>query len=121
MYVNNSDLKPLFDAIVSRAQTLKRATRMTKEGRVCAYRQDLQDEGLACFIGELIPDEYYTPELEELDPCSSEIMQLIGLSRDNMRHRMFVRWVRGIHDFEDESTWAKSLAKLRIAFGLRRR
>lgn len=43
----------------------------------CAYRGE---EGRKCIVGQLIDDEYYVPEMEEIDIYESRVQKAVGKS-----------------------------------------
>jgi len=76
---------------------------------VCRYRSD---SGLACFVGCIIPDELYSPEMEG---CSVD--QLIACGRfpeaaEMLRpHRGMLKVLQGIHDWLLPDAWLSEIAK----------
>lgn len=77
---------------------------------VCAYRGD---NGMMCAAGILIPDELYSPEMENKPWLSmTDDFEL------NIGHRRFIQDLQSIHDHYDPPQWEAQLKALATTEGL---
>lgn len=104
----------VFDKVVEHALTQKQQARGKAGGQmeICMYRTP---EGLKCFIGALIPDEEYTPELEgrEVDQLLSSdrfgltVLPIVGVDREEAVK--FYLELQRIHDERKPEQWPELL------------
>lgn len=94
-------LQQIFNIVWERAKD----TRVAEEEDSCLYRTK---SGLACFIGQCIPDKLYTPEMEGY---LSHIGIELPLDKRYTWDRFIVelRELQDIHDSKDPSLWNKYL------------
>lgn len=86
----------IFDKVWEYAKTMERPSNIVVEG-LCMYRGP---GGNKCFVGILIPDEVYSPDMEGLPArdlifAFREVMESIGLSND---HVLFLTDLQEVHD-----------------------
>lgn len=104
-----------FDIVVAHARAQGCRSVDTERSMACLYRGP---NGTKCFIGALIPDELYKPEMEyqsfyevirdfpELDPI------LGGLSKNLLDRLQYT------HDYKEVCEWEKELQDTAVRFGL---
>lgn len=77
-----------------------------------AYRSK---NGLACAVGILIKDEYYSPRIEGKDFINNSVMQILEDSEVNMRDtnvKRLLRELQSLHDDFPLSEWERELQNL---------
>src|SRR5574343_435632 len=83
----------------------------------CRYRAP---NGKACFLGVLIPDDKYTPEMEYAGSiaCNETVLQFFGMSHcsENRNDIQFLYNLQRIHDFSDPNLWEQELSKIAIEY-----
>lgn len=85
----------------------------------CRYRGE---DGTKCAIGILIKDEFYTPEIEDLNMRSDTVRKIVRLSLGVSRLGVGVADLLGclqqVHDGEDPKFWPEDLRSTAMEFGL---
>ena len=102
------DRQKTYDTI--KAHAIKQGKKSTN-GNICLYRDQ---DGLKCFIGAIIPDELYNPDME-----GNDIYRLATWKQyDNIREYLnitagddinFLMNVQSIHDTFPVEAWVKML------------
>jgi len=107
-------LQEVFDKVVQHARTQGKQA-ITSRGQ-CRYRTP---DGLKCFIGALIPDEVYGPDMERMRVCA--LMEI-----DPDISRMFeginpyqLDQLQRIHDEQSPDRWEGYLQSYAIRWGLK--
>jgi hypothetical protein len=100
-------IEDIFRIVKERAKTEKRSidNRCT-----CKYRSMSGDK---CFIGELIPDEMYKPEIEGM--LASDLLELPefkNLFEDSPLLKMILNRMQIIHDAYDTHIWGSKIEEL---------
>lgn len=101
-----------FDRVVAHARAQGR--KAIEPGKnTCRYRTS---DGLMCFVGCLIPDEQYRPELEGQNAYSLTTMVNVP-ALDGLRSA-FLQSMQVVHDRDEPDRWEREFAELAIEFGL---
>lgn len=105
----------VFNKVWERAKDKRRATEGVAEIR-CLLRADRKANSLACFIGVLIPNEQYTPDMEDIG-----FMQLLrAIQKEDffMVDYHFFLDIRSIHDSNSPHMWDTLLRELAARYKL---
>lgn len=105
-------LQQTFDFVATHLlRQMKRAVRVSRDGNVlCVYRTA---EGLSCAVGCLIPDDMYTPAMEEIGGVCrllTDIPDAIPLYFKDQRD--FLMELQTIHDQVEIDEWRSELRLL---------
>jgi len=105
-------MKPLteqetFDKVYRHLLTQnKRAATINKDGKTrCLYRQ----RNLRCAVGCLIPDELYSPKMEDKSLCSDIMFEI--MHKITSMPISDLRVLQLIHDFDPIEDWEFELTK----------
>ena len=103
----------LFEKVSS--HLLAQGRRSFAEGRGCLYRNDA--DGTKCAVGCLIPDEHYSPNIEE-SCLSNEAVQTIvekslGISSLSFTAGRLLRDLQKLHDGTPVELWKAELERMR--------
>jgi hypothetical protein len=103
-------LEDIFRIVKERAKTPRKAM-ISGIMPYCKYRAP---NGLKCFVGELIPDEVYKPEMEgmmatELFISFPEFRELFV---EDKRIKMILSLLQVIHDVDHPDEWESRLENL---------
>jgi hypothetical protein len=104
---DNAQIQPLFDKVVL-AMRRQGYVRSTSAAEACTYRGE---DGLRCFVGHLIPDRSYTPDMEG---STVNMLHESGrvFSRLTYEALEFLEHLQSIHDDEPPERWEVALAEL---------
>lgn len=101
-------LQEIFDRICEHAVT--QSSRSEDDEGGCLYRHP---DGRRCFVGVLISDEAYSPELEDRSVGHVEICRALERSgvpiSSNRELSSALDGLQGIHDFNDPEDWPAEL------------
>lgn len=101
----------LFDKVTKHLLTQK--VRATGSNGLCKLRDD---QGRSCAIGCLIPDNKYTPEMEEQwhNPIAI-LSSFIDINEENLE---LLHQLRDLHDHTEPKIWRHKLEQLAKRFNL---
>jgi hypothetical protein len=120
-------LQQIFSRVREHLLTQKQKSLSVNDSTACAYRGH---GGLSCAVGCLIPDEYYTPEIEGLaiEPSWSapaaavrrlrRILRLSGIPVRNAQALRLLQELQVVHDECDPDRWAAHLKEIGQKFDL---
>lgn len=118
-----SRMQVWFNAIWERAKKPVRSTIdvFNDDNLTCAYRGD--QAGTACFVGVLIPDELYDPEMEGKPVNQSvSVLQVLekayGGDKLSGSEMEFLSEAQGIHDHQSIDYWERRLRNLAAEYHL---
>lgn len=101
---NEKNMQKVFDITVAYAKTM---TEPAVEHNKCLYRTS---DGRACFIGNLIKDEDYIPEME--NKAVGKVLFLLGIHTipkaelsDARNFKTFLNKLQNIHDGSGKDSW----------------
>ena len=100
----------IFDQVVRHLLTQRRrATGSGDRNGLCSYRTP---EGLRCAVGCLIPDDVYTPDMEDkgIDDLIEDWEELSWMRE----HEKLLSKLQYVHDNEDVDDWEKELAQVAL-------
>ena len=103
----------LFDKVVAHARS-QREKAVNEEGS-CLYRGP---RGLKCFIGALIPDDKYTPELEGRSGGGPIVGKVWGLNLEVPGQKDLSYKLQEIHDISPIVSWENEFELIAAAFNL---
>lgn len=105
------EIKEIFDTVKN--HMLTQNERSINGGGYCAYRGT---DGLMCAVGCLIPDEFYTSDLECNDVSSSKVkacLTRIGIFDENLNNNIkklaLLEELQSIHDCIQPEKWELNL------------
>jgi hypothetical protein len=98
--------KEIFNIVKERAKNPAKS----EDSKRCLYRGQ---NGLKCFVGELIPDEVYNPGFESDSIC------MLWFKYEHNLNTLFttqqidlLEELQRIHDREDPTSWGKEIKKV---------
>ena len=111
---SESNMQKTFDTVAT--HLLKQGKRAMRVSGTCLYRTP---DGLKCAVGCLIPEEMYSPDMEEnvvtslLEkfPKLHDVPLINGFSK-------LLRELQGLHDGWDVRDWPQGLREIAARFGL---
>lgn len=102
-----AQIQPLFNRIVA---AVRRQGYVKSEGgsEACTYRNE---DDTRCFVGHLIPDKAYTPEMEG---STVNMLHESGLAFGDLSYEAleFLEHMQSIHDDEPPARWEAAFAEL---------
>lgn len=104
---DHSQIQPLFDKVVL-AMRRQGYIRSTGAAEACTYRGE---DGLRCFVGHLIPDRSYRPDMEG---ATVNMLHESGQVFSTLTYEAleFLEHLQSIHDDEPPKRWEAALADL---------
>jgi len=104
---DHSQIQPLFDKVLA-SMRLQGYVRSTGAAEACTYRGD---DGLRCFVGHLIPDRSYRPDMEgsTVNMLHESGQVFSTLTYESLE---FLEHLQSIHDDEPPTRWEAALADL---------
>lgn len=103
----------ILDKVCERAKDKRKALANRRpDDTLCAYRTK---DGLRCFVGALIPDEMYSPELEGQAACSLPLKFADYFGANNMP---FLDDLQQVHDQWEPHEWEARLRFIAKDYGL---
>jgi hypothetical protein len=102
----------LFNTIVAHARGMAhKAEQPDGGGSACVYRAP---DGGKCFVGALIPDEVYTPEMDTPEWSIGQVLEAIGLRQ----HLSLLLTLREVHDCDAMEDWERDFEIIARRFNL---
>jgi len=110
------DKQAVFDIVATHLLTQMEKSYDEIEGE-CRYRQG----GLMCAIGRLIPDEFYSEELEGEGVNSLPVRKALykaGYTVLGDDSQSFLGELQGVHDVYSPTQWKANLARLAKSYSI---